>query len=329
VKTRAPTNTSSRRDVPRVTALNQWYGADRMVVERIGRELAGCAWVGVPCGGGMGVLHVLTARSVLVGDVHRHMINMSRVIRDDSLRAQLKEKLRLTLFHPDELAAAQRNCRAREARWLNPTGTLFGAGGPAVGRPAAGIDDAHRRSGSDEPDLAWAFDYFVCSWMGQGGRAGTRQEFDGCQSVRYDAGGGGSAKRFRSMIESLDAWGKITAPCEFVVRDVFDFLTKCHDRPGHGIYIDPPWKGDGDGDGLLYKFPFTDADHRRLARAVARFEQTRVVVRYGDHPLIRELYPAVGRGGEWRYVERVGRDQTNQDKPELLIINGPSMVEKS
>lgn len=56
----------------------------------------------------------------------------------------------------------------------------------------------------------------------------------------------------------------------------------------------------------------------RLAEALAKFARTRVVVRYGDHPLIRDLYPEP----RWTWLEQRGRNQRNGEIAEVLIVNG-------
>jgi DNA adenine methylase len=282
----------------KVNALAGWFGSARMVSERIGRELDGCACVGVPCAGGMCELRYITARTLLVSDLHRHMINLSTVAGDPQLGPQLYRQLRRMAFHPDTLANAQDRCRLRDAAQDN---------GLFASTADVGLHDK----------LAWAVDYFVCCWMSQGGRAGTPNEFTGPLSVRWDAGGGDSATRFRNAVLSLPAWRRVLRRCTFQVLDCFEFFETFKDKPGHGLYVDSPWPGPGDG----YTHKFSDADHRRLARVLARYTQTRVVIRNGDHPLIRELYSPA----HWNWITRESRTQANKSLPEALILNGPSM----
>jgi hypothetical protein len=292
-------------ETPKVTALNQWYGSARMAApEEIGRELDGCSHVTIPCGGGLCEVPFITARSLLIGDLHRHMINLARVVKTPNLQPALFRALKRTLFHPDELKDAQGRCRRREELFDDP-------------------DSLYAETGRDErfeegPNLEWAIDYFVCSWMGQGGRAGTRKEFEGSFSFRRNANGGGSSRRFHSMIESLVAWRRCLKRSEFVVEDLFELIKGVKDEEGLGLYLDTPWVDDGDD----YKFPFTESDHRRVAREVSRFKQARIVIRYGDHPLVRELYPAF----RFNVIDRSSRTQANKDKREVLILNGKSLV---
>ncbi len=67
--------------------------------------------------------------------------------------------------------------------------------------------------------------------------------------------------------------------------------------------------------GKLYQHSFTDRDHADLAELLSRFKATTVVLRYGDAPLIRELYR------NWRIIEASSRDQCNAVKGELWITN--------
>jgi DNA adenine methylase len=269
----------------KITALAPWFGSNRMLGEHVGAELRGCEWVGIPFSGGMAEVPHITARGLLVNDLHRDIINLARCTRDDESRQWLKEQADARVFHPDELAAAQEACKS---------GSRF--------------------------DRQRALDYFVAVWMGRSGKAGTDEEFKGNLSARFTASGGGSAKRYRSAVESLEAWGHTLKRCEFSTLDFREFLGECHDRPKHGIYCDPPFPGAGEA----YRHKFSERDHRDLAKLLNKFQRARVVVRYYADPLVAELYPR----DRWTWRELRGRDQANNaGKPEVLLINGPSYAE--
>ena len=53
----------------------------------------------------------------------------------------------------------------------------------------------------------------------------------------------------------------------------------------------------------------------KLAKALRKLDEVRVVIRHSDHPLYRELY------GDWEWVEIGGRNQGNNHVNEMLIIN--------
>ena len=274
-----------------VGCLAPWFGSNRLLSKQVGEELAGCPWVGVPFAGGMSELCHLTARTLLVNDLHRHVINLARVISDDSTRSELLHKLDRTAFHPDTLVAAQAFCREAE-----PDGPL---------------------------DLYAAEAYFVCCWMGRSSNSGIDDEFKGRPAIRWNASGGDSAVRFRSALRSMAQFGRIMRRCTFETMDVFDFLTRCEDADGHGLYLDPPFPKLGRR--YRHNAGATDAEerawHTQLRDAVVSFCRTRVVLRFYEHPLIEELYPR----DAWTWRELTGRDQANNGaKPELLLINGPS-----
>jgi hypothetical protein len=68
-----------------------------------------------------------------------------------------------------------------------------------------------------------------------------------------------------------------------------------------------------------YRHKFTHNDHHELAHILDRFKQTRVVVRFGDHELIRQLYPE----SRWTWNMLTSRTQANEGKSEaLIILNG-------
>lgn len=284
------------------TALAAWYGSNRMLAAHVGRELDGLGWVGVAFAGGMSEVPHIRARSLVVNDAHRHVMNLARVVADPNLGPELYRRLRGLVFHPDVLSVAQQRCVAREAAMFEAYGDdLFSA--PADPNAA--------------PDLLWAVDYAVAVWMGRSGKAGKRDEFKGKLSTRWNAGGGDSAVRFHSWVRSLPAWRRTLRRCSFTTLDGFGFVERTPDDADNGLYLDPPFPGAGD----LYKHTFGPIGQTRLAEAVSRFERTRVVMRFYDDALVRHLYP---EGPRWTWVRRVGRKSSNKAADEVLIINGPS-----
>jgi DNA adenine methylase len=266
-------------DAPQISAIAPWFGSNRNLAEKVGEQLAGCAWVGVPFAGGMCEVPRIEARTVLVNDLHRGVINLATCVREHWLRKPLLQKLRGTIFHPDTLAEAQR---------------IYAA--------------------DDSPRVVKAWAYFVICWMTRSGTAGTDQECTASLALRWTAGGGDSAVRFRSALRSIAEWSRVFARCTFSVMDAFEFLDRLGDIAGHGVYCDPPFPDVG----ARYSHSFSEADQRRLAAKLATFENCRVVVRYYDHPLIRELYPA-GQGWRWLFLQG-GKTQHGKDAPEVLIV---------
>lgn len=283
--------------VPKVGAIANWFGSNRMLAENVGRLLKGCSWVGVPFAGGMCELAHIDANVTLVSDLHRHVINLASVIADEGACEFLATKLNGTPFHPDTLSRCQRICRQIEENTEEYCPVIADA------------------SGFSEAAINWAYAYFVASWMSRAGTAGTENEFDGSMSIRWKAGGGDSAVRFRSAIDSLHDWQKIMRRCTFVCLDVFEFLDqariKGRDCKKNGLYLDAPFPVVGDA----YKHKFTIQNHRDLANKLLVFSEAKIVCRFYDTPLIRELYPEPA----WKWHTFTGRKQTNGDAPEVLL----------
>jgi hypothetical protein len=263
------------------------FGSNRTLAPKVGEILAGCDWVGIPFAGGMSELRYIEARTINVNDLHSHLIVLTRVMRCPEKGPKLYRLVRRFAFHPHELMGSQGECIRNASR-----------------EP---MSDAEEHYGI----VNWAAAYFVVGWMGRHGSALTDAEFTAGISTRWNANGGDSNKHYRSAIEGLRAWREILQRANFTCLSWEKFLSKCKDEPSHGIYCDPPWPDDG----AKYTHKFTEQDQRALAAALDRFQHARVVVRYGDHPLIRELYPE----SRWTWLELEGRTQTNSAKAEVLI----------
>jgi len=270
-----------------VTAIASWFGSNRMLAHVVGHELEGCNWVGVPFAGSMSEIPYMTARSILVNDLHSHLMNLARVMADSVKGPELYRRLRRKIYHEQELLEAQAYCARLEQE--------------NEARPLA--------------DLDWAERYFVCSWMGRHGRAGTFNEFSGGISFRWSSSGGDSAKHYWSAVRSIVEARKWLRKCNFLCMDAIQFIGNCSDIPANGLYMDPPFPGPGE----LYKHKFTLDQHKQLATALDGFKQARIVIRFYDIPLIRELYPE----SRWVWKHLVGRKSTNEVGPEVLIMRNP------
>jgi DNA adenine methylase len=287
-----------------IGALAPWFGGNRIQAEMVGRELGRLAWCGVLFAGGMPEIRYITTQAGVAIDLHRHMINMARVVADPVLLCRMIRRIERLLFHPDVIAEAQRRCLDREQ--------AGGGGGLFCG-------DADQKPKVSKPDVDWAADYFTACWMGRGGYAGRDGELSQSLSVRWTASGGSSAKRWRSALESLPAWGRVFLErWQFVCMDAFEMLTNLSPQERAGLYLDPPWVELG----ARYRHTFTEAQHVRLAKELHRLGSGdgayRIVLRYGDHPLIRGLYPAP----RWRWIESATKNQQNKEVREVLIVGG-------
>jgi DNA adenine methylase len=282
------------RSEMKVTALVPYYGSDRMIADQVGQLLADSEWIGVPFAGGMSVLAHVDCRSIAVNDLNKHVVNLAICVACPERRRKILDRLKSLPFHPDVLFTAQTICSAWEKE--NTPNSVLVSG-----------------------DSNWATHYFVSQWMGRSGMAGTDKEFEGNLSVRWTSSGGDSNTRYRSAVKSLAEFGRIMRRCNFTVLDFREFLKKCKDQKRHSIYCDAPFPQGGD------KYKFNDgADdtarrkfHTDLRDAVSRFESATVVMRYYDHPLIRELYPE----SEWTWNHLEGRKQSNEKAAEVLLVN--------
>ena len=272
----------------KTTTLVPRYGSNRLHAELPGKLLGPCKWIGCPFAGGMCELPYFQAPAILVSDADRCVINLAECVRDESLRLELVEELQNAAFHPECLQKAQKSC----AWWANKQNYPY-----------------------EDPCIIWAASYFISTWMARNDSAGTDKELDASLSVRWNGNGGDSNKRFRSATEALEEWGQVMRSCSFVCMDAFEFLANVKDRPDDrlGLYCDPPWPGDG----ASYKHKFTDDQQKKLADTLAGFDHVRIVCRFGDHPLIRSLYP----DHLWNWLPVTSRTQANKAKSEVLLTN--------
>ena len=297
----------------KIKALAPWFGSKRTLADRIVRELGEHRVYWEPFAGSMAVL-LSKAPCVMetVNDLHGDLINLARVVQREDLAVALFERMGRTLMHEtihDEAAVRYR------ARGNTPA-------------PA-------------EPDLDRAYDYLLTSWLGRNGVAGTHSYNQG-YCVRYTANGGHAATRFMSVVESIPAWWRRLQRVTVLNRNARELLAKIEDARGTVIYLDPPYVEKGatyihDFDGFmgtaaLFCGEDTPMTHQELARSLSRFRESRVVVSYYDHPIVRRLYEG------WTFVPcPVTKSLVNQgmrtrstekpvEAPEVLIVNGPSLA---
>lgn len=270
----------------RTQALANWYGRDGAVVDRVAELLDGCRWIGVPFAGGMGVLASLRCNQGVAGDLHRHVINLARVMASPFRRDQMLDQLATLPLHSDALERARRVCAERERA-------------EAEGLPTDLFGQPVRGGYVERCDVEWAAAYFTLSWMSRAGASGTKDEFaPATMSLRWSASGGGSSQRWRSAVEGIPEWDDVLNRWAFIVADVFDFLANVTDLAENGLYLDPTFPVVGDG----YQHVLTMAQHKQLVKKLLGFATTRIVVRFHDAPVIRELYA----DPRWKVVELRG-----------------------
>lgn len=297
----------------KIKAIAPWFGGKRTMAPAICTELGKHAsYFGVCCGSLAVEFAKEPARQETVVDMHWHVTNLARVLQHEELALRLYERSLKTMCSDRLYYAAQ--------EYIENSDMLE----------------------SEEPDFEAAYQYLVFSWQGRNGTAGTvRTNY--APSVRFTAGGGSSSKRWQSAAESIPAWHQRLLNMTILTRNVFDVLPRLNDEKALAIYADPPYLRDtrANGGGSRYLFEFSESDqpllgegddHARLHAELSRFRQARVVVSYYDHPRIRQLY----RG--WTIVEHTSqknlhvqnrRGEGSCEAPEILIINGPSLVKGS
>jgi DNA adenine methylase len=272
----------------KVTAIAPWFGSKRTMAPIIVAELGPHRAYFEPFCGGMSVLlNKPPCGHETINDLHSDLINLARVIQDVKLGSQLYRRLRRVVLHEEVLEEAWESL----ALATNP------------------LDRAY-----------W---YFVASWTGRNGFAGTSNVV-GTKgiAVRWTPGGGHGG-RLAAVVDSLPAFRQRIRRVTILNRDAFDIIAKIDDTGGVAVYVDSPYVvKDGE-----YVHDFSSDDHRRLAEALRRFKISRVVVSYYDCDIVRQLY----RGWTVREctmnkgIYNAGkRGGTGKAAPELLIINGPS-----
>ena len=259
-----------------------WFGSDASVANQLGAMLDGCRHVTIPFAGGMSILPHLKAKGIVANDLHSDAYNFYHVAKSKNGDGMMfRELCRQTLSHPKELDLAK--------SILDEI--------PAFG--LISCDDVQR---------AWAF--WAQCWIVRKGKGGTKHQ-GGKPSVRRTANGGNNATRIKSAAADLEAWAEEFRRCEFTCEDFRECLKSVKDGPKQGVYCDAPWFGAGDG----YLHSFDYYDHADLELYVRDLQGSPVVIRYGDHPTVRELYES----DAYTITEATSRTQANKKLGELWI----------
>lgn len=259
-----------------------YFGSDAAVAKRLATEFQTCKHVTIPFCGGMSILPHLRARTVVANDANHLAIHFYKVVSgcygyDE--QQSLVERCMQTLSHPGELQLARQV-----------------------------LDDWNSHMKHLPALLAWS--YWVLCWVGRKGAGGTSKLRQTQISVRWEGSGGNNASRLASVAGDLLEWAEHFRRCEWTCLDFREVLRKAQDKPGNGIYCDPPWVGAG----KLYEHSFRKQDHLDLHELLSRFRHATVIVRYGDHPRIRELY-----ADDYIVASTAARDQRNQLKGEIWM----------
>lgn len=272
-----------------IGSLAPWFGGKRTMSATIAAAIGPHRSYWEPFCGSMAVLLGKPAvSSETVNDLHSDLTNLARVIQHPTLGAAFYRRLRRTLFSEG----------------------LFRDSREVILSPTAGAS----------PDVDRACHYFIYSWMGLNGTAGTAAT-NGNFCRRFSSSGGDAGIRFLSAVGSIPAWRKRLERVVILQSDGIELCERIEDREGTAIYCDPPYLVKG----AKYVHDFASEDHSRLALTLRRFEKTRVVVSYYDHPRLADLYPG------WRVLRLdVTKGMVNSGKrgesgatkaPEILLVN--------
>lgn len=297
----------------KIKAIAPWFGGKRTLAPAVVKELGKHTQYFEPFCGSMAVLFAKQpSQKETVNDLHGDLINLARCLQDKATAVQLYEKLSTTLFSQDLLEMGRLELSAN----MLP----LGVAGCYVDR---------------------AYWFFLASWMGRNGTAGTAR-LDYQLAVRWTKGGGSPTVRFRNAVESIPWWHQRLLNVVILRRDAFNIIDRFEDVQGTAIYADPPYHAatrgkskDGKGGKYLHEFnhhdPIFGSDHARLAGILCSYKKARVVVSYYDCEEIRSLYPG------WTVVQHTmnkqlhaqnGRGARKKVAPEILLINGPSFQEE-
>jgi DNA adenine methylase len=234
-----------------------------------------------------------------VCDLHGGITNLAWVVQHELLSVRLYNGLQRVLYS-DDIYAQSKAWLAEHEQTLNS---------------------------ESEPALDWAYHYFLASWMGRNGVAGTAQ-VNYQIATRWTAKGGSGPLRFKNAVDSIPEWHERLRNVHILRRNLFDVLAKIEDAEGTAIYVDPPYLPETISHNSNYVHEFAAADHRRLADVLTRFERARVVVSYYESPQLANLYPPVAG---WTTIDckrhkhlhvQNKRGSTRLEAPELLIVNG-------
>jgi DNA adenine methylase len=276
-----------------ITSLAPWFGSKRTIAPSIVQEIGphNVYWE-IFCGSMAVILAKPPCRTEVVSDLHGDLVNLARCIQHPKLGPALYRRLRRVM-----------SCETTFRESL------------AVVR-AADVDPMSC------PDIDRAYHYFIASWQGMNGVAGT-SNFNTNFARRFSSLGGDTGARWSGGVRSIPNFRKRLERVQVLQSDGIELASKIEDREGTVIYADPPYLVKG----AKYKHDFAEEDHARLAEVLGRFRKTRVVVSYYADPRLAGLYPG------WNVrpidvaksmVNSGKRDETGATKaPEVLLVNGP------
>ncbi len=290
----------------KITAISPWFGSKRTLAPSIVHQLGRHSYfLECPCGSMSVLLAKEPSEHETAVDLHGALTNLALVLQTESLAVQLFNRLQRAMYGD----AVYRISKI----WL-------------------GHYESHFEDGNYPPDpnIDWAYHYFIASWMGRNGVAGTaRVNYQ--MAVRWTKGGGSGPLRFRNAVDSIPDWCERLRNVLILRKDCFEVLEKVQDDIGVAIYSDPPYLPGTVSGNSKYLHDFTEANHRQLAEMLGRFKKARVVLSYYDAPELAALYP------DWTKIDcsrqkhlhvQNKRGTGRKEAPEVLLVNGPAFGER-
>lgn len=282
-----------------ITAVAPWFGGKRTLGTTIAAEFGDHrAYWGLCCGSLAVEFAKEPATMETCIDMHGDLTNLAFVLQDETSAADLYGRLARTILSR-EIFLMSADVIRNEA--------------PPAGRAPR--------------DVGRAYHYFVTSWFGRNGVAGTGNYNSGV-CVRYTKNGGHAATRFTSAVESMPWWHHRMRTMTILRDSIFAHLPRIEDAAKVVIYVDPPYLKKG----AKYLHDFEASHHVQLANELQRFKKTRVVVSYYEDPQLADLYPG------WTKVRlKANKSLVNQgmrdkggavEAPEVLLINGDSFTQR-
>jgi DNA adenine methylase len=317
------------KEAPKIKAIAPWFGGKRTMAPLIVAELGKHTQYFEPFCGSMAVLFAKEpSQKETVNDLHCDLINLAHVIADEKMGAELYDRLQRALFSEALLEQARDKL---------------------ADMPLTEREHTQTSQCLMEERAYW---YFLASWFGRNGTAGTAR-VDYQLAVRWTKNGGSPTVRWNNAVESLPWWHRRLKNVVILSRDAFNIIDRLEDVKETAIYVDPPYHGNSrsgnqkNGRGGVYQHEFNHDnplfgnDHARLAKILRGYRKARIVVSYYDCPEIRQLYEG------WTFIDHTRRrhlpnmntsyprtdgapspGSKMKDAPEVLIINGPSYAKE-
>lgn len=304
---------------PIINAVAPWFGGKRTLAPAIVAELGPHTQYFEPFAGGLSIIFAKPrSQKETVNDLHGDVINLARVVSIEDAAVVLYGRLERLVFCESILQDARAYMDANEIP-------------PSPGPGEFTFDMVTR-----------AYWFFLASWMGRNGTAGT-QRLDYQIAVRWTNTGGSPTVRFANALKSMPAWHARLKNVVILNRNAFEIIPRFEDAAGTAIYADPPYaaetrtshdNADGGKGRYLHEFDHGSGsggifgqhdDHARLAEQLRRFKHARIVISAYDCPRYRELYAG------WTFLKKTmpkllhrqnGRSTPKVDAPEVLIVNG-------